>query len=96
MLFVSTSGPVLLRAQYTPMKGSDPEYGQVAVEKCDLRHAEITPHVWLIEVAAPGDAEEWQTRLNDAVDPEHGRFRVRRATPDEEALVRSGKVTLQR
>lgn len=81
-----------LVAQYTAVPGTDPEYGQVAIEKCDVRHAEIARFVWLIEVSEP-DASEWQRKLNAAVDPSHGSFRVRSPTREEEE---KGKGKLQR
>ena len=87
---------VLLEARYAQVKGTDPEYAQVAIEKCDLRHAPLERLVWVIEVDDPGDAGEWQQRLNRAVDAKHGRFAVRRATAEEEDAVRSGRVKLQR
>ncbi len=95
-MLVSSSDKVLLKAFYTPVKGSDPEYGQVAIEKNDLPHREIERFVWLIQVPAPADPGDWQRRLNDAVDPKHGSFRVARASPDEERGVAEGKIILQR
>jgi hypothetical protein len=86
---------VLLKAYYTPVEGSDPEYGQVAIEKNELPHREIARLVWLIQVPAPADPPDWQRRLNDAVDRRHGSFRVSRATADEERQVAEGKITLQ-
>jgi hypothetical protein len=87
---------MLLEATYTQVKDTDPEYAQVAIEKCDVRHARIANFVFVIEVPSPADPVEWQRRLNAAVDVKHGRFAVGRATPEEEEAVRSGRVTLQR
>src|SRR5712692_2360892 len=84
---VIASEKALLKAFYTPVKGSDPEYGQVAIEKNELPHREIERFVWLIQVPAPADPPDWQRRLNAAVDSKHGSFRVTRATEDEERLV---------
>jgi hypothetical protein len=95
MLTVSSNGKVLLNAHYTQVPGSDPEYGQGAIERNDLPHREISHFVWIIQVPAPGDVREWQRRLNAAVDPKHGSFRVVRSTPEEEHQVESGEITLQ-
>jgi hypothetical protein len=88
---------VLLKARYTAAKGSDPEYGQGAIERNDLRHREIERSVWLFLVDAPGDPAEWQKKLNASVDgPQHGSFTVAPASAEEAEQVRSGKITLQR
>ena len=87
---------VLLKARYTAVKGTDPEYGQGAIERNELRHHPL-PHLeWLILVETPGDPAEWQTRLNAAVKPKHGSFTVERASPEEERAVREGRVVMQR
>jgi len=86
----------ILKARYTQVPGTDAEYGQGAIERCDLRHREIERFVWLIAVDPPGDAAAWQKKLNAAVDPKHGAFAVGRASPEEEEAVRSGKIVLQR
>jgi hypothetical protein len=85
----------LLKAFYTPAEGADPEYGQVAIEKNELPHREIERFVWLIQVPAPGDPMDWQSRLNATVDPKQGAFRVTRASAEEEQRVAEGKITLQ-
>ena len=86
---------VLLKARYTSMPGADPEYGQGAIERNDLAHREIEHFVWIFETE-DGDRDEWQRKLNDAVDPKHGSFTVECATPEEEERVRNGTITLQR
>jgi len=93
---MSEPSDVLLKARYTAVKGTDPEYGQGAIERNDLPHREIEHFVWLILVEQPGDPAEWRKRLNDAVDPKHGSFTVERATAEEEEAVRSGRITMQR
>jgi hypothetical protein len=87
---------VILKALYTPVPGSNPEYAQSAIERNDLAHREIARNVWLIRVPEPGDTSEWQRKLNDAVDPKHGAFRVIHATADEERKVESGEMKLQK
>jgi len=87
---------VILEARYTQVPGTDVEYGQGAIERCEVLHREIAPNVWLIAVDPPGDAAEWQARLNANVDPKHGRFAVACATKEEVEAVRSGKIALQR
>jgi hypothetical protein len=87
---------VLLEARYTAVAGSDPEYGQGAIERNDLRHREIEHFIWLVLVDAPGDPAAWQKKLNASVDGPHGSFTVTKASPEEEEKVRSGKITLQR
>lgn len=96
LLSVSSEEKALLKAHYESVKGSNPEYGQGAIERNDLPHREIERFTWLIEVAAPAEPAEWQRRLNAAVDPQHGSFRVERASAEEERRVRSGEMTLQR
>lgn len=96
MLTAASSNPVLLKARYTPVDKADPEYGQGAIEKNDLPHREISRFVWLIQVPAPGDAKEWQGKLNAAVAPEHGSFVVTAATLEEQQLVDCGEITLQK
>jgi len=86
----------LLKAIYIPEHGADPEYGQGAIERNELAHREIEPFVWLIDVPKPEDPAEWQCRLNAAVDPKHGSFRVVEATVDEKRRVESGEISLQR
>ena len=84
----------VLKARYIAVEGTDPEYGQGAIERNELRHHPL-PHLrWLILVE--GSAEEWQTKLNATVDPKHGSFVVECASAEEEEQVRSGKVTMQR
>ena len=85
----------LLKAFYTPVKGTDPEYGQVAIEKTDLPHREVKRFIWLILVPPPPDADHWQHKLNEAVEEKHGSFRVTRATAEEERLVADGTITFQ-
>ncbi len=85
----------LLKAIYTPVPDSDVEYGQGAIERNELAHREITRNVWLIRVDE-GTAADWQRRLNAAVDPKHGSFRVTEPTDDERRRVESGEITLQK
>src|ERR1700760_4386177 len=62
---------VLLKARYTPIEGTDLEYGQGAIEPTALPHRPL-PHLeWLILVEAPADPAEWQARLNQTVNPKH-------------------------
>jgi len=86
----------LLKALYIPLPDTDPEYGQGAIERNERARREIAPFVWLIAVPPPDDAAEWQCRLNAAVDPKHGSFRVMEATADEKKKVESGELGLQR
>lgn len=87
---------VLLKARYLAVEGTDPEYGQGAIERNELRHHPL-PHLqWLILVEAPGDVADWRAKLNAAVDPKHGSFVVECASEEEEKAVREGKITMQR
>src|SRR5947207_15510137 len=95
-MLAASSDTALLKALYRQVKGSDPEYGQVAIEKNELPHREIERFVWLIQVPAPADPADWQRRLNDAVDPKHGSFRVTQASEEEARLVAAGKIILQK
>jgi hypothetical protein len=92
---VADSDKVLLKAIYTPVKGTDPEYGQVAIEKNELPHREIERFVWLIQVPMPGDSEHWRRALNAAVDRKYGSFSVTTASAEEQQKVESGEITLQ-
>ena len=87
---------MLLKARYAQVPGTDPSYGQGAIERNDLAHREIEPFVWLIQVEEPGDPATWRANLNAAVSPEHGSFTVECATPEEESALAAGKITLQR
>lgn len=85
---------VILRVCYTPVEGTDVEYGQGAIERLELAHAPLGDRTWLIRVDDP-DAARWQQRLNDAVDPHHGSFVVEQPTDDELARVQRGEITFQ-
>ena len=87
---------VLLKARYIIAEGTDPEYGQGAIERNDLRHRPL-PHLeWLILVEAPGDAAEWQAKLNAVLDPRQGSFVVKCASAEEEKAVREGRIVMQK
>jgi hypothetical protein len=86
----------LLEARYSAAPGSDPEYAQGAIERHELAHREIEPFVWLIQVPAPANAAEWTRKLNEAVEPRHGSFRVGPASPEERRKVDSGEIILQK
>ena len=96
MVLVSASDPALLKAQYTQIEGTDPEYAQGAIEKNDVPHREIAHFIWLIAVPQPGEPKEWEERLNAAVDRHHGSFRVVAASDAEKRRVRSGEIALQK
>ena len=87
---------LLLKALYTQVPGSDPEYAQGAIERNELAHREIARFVWLIEVPEPGDRDEWRRRLNAAVDATHGAFEVVDASDEERRGVECGEITLQK
>lgn len=86
----------LFEARYTAVPGTDESYGQGAVERNDLRHREISHFIWVIQPEDDASALEWQERLNAAVDPSHGSFRVARATAEEERQLACGEIELQR
>ena len=92
----SPSRHLLLKATYHAVEGSDPEYGQGAIEKQDLAHREIAKMVWLIEVSPPADPGQWQARLNEGVDPAHGSFRLAQPSAEEQRKVDAGEWPLQR
>ena len=84
----------VLKASYIAVEGTDPEYGQGAIERNELRHHPL-PHLrWLI--LADDTPASLQSKLNAAVDPKHGSFVVECASEEEEAAVRSGRITMQR
>jgi len=85
---------VLLKARYTSIPGTDPEYAQGAIERNELAHREIEHFVWVFE--AEGEPSEWEHRLNATVDPKHGSFTVECATAEEEESVRNGTIALQK
>ncbi|HET7707004.1 MAG TPA: hypothetical protein VFM36_13035 [Thermoanaerobaculia bacterium] len=75
--------------------GSDRELAQGAIERHDLRHREIEPRIWLIEVES-GSAAEWAERLTRALPEGGGRFEGKIASPEEIEKVRRGEIKLQR
>ena len=87
---------ILLKARYIAVEGTDPEYGQSAIERNELRHHPMPHFEWLILVEAPADVAEWQAKLNAAVDRKHGSFVVECASAEDEAAMREGKITMQR
>ena len=96
LLCLAMNDSVILKARYTQVPGTDAEYAQGAIERCDVYHREVERFVWLIAVEPPGDAAEWEAKLNANVSPKHGRFAVGRASAEEVEAVRSGKIVLQR
>ncbi|MGA8806232.1 MAG: hypothetical protein WB973_00040 [Thermoanaerobaculia bacterium] len=84
----------VLKAHYIAVEGTDVEYGQGAVERNELLHHPLPKLQWLIVTDL--SAEDLQSKLNEAVDPKHGSFVVECASEEEEAAVRSGKITMQR
>ena len=86
---------VLLKARYTQVPNTDPEYAQGAIERNDLAHREIEHFVWIIQTDE-GSPEEWEAKLNASVDATHGSFTVECATAEEEQGVHDGTITLQR
>jgi hypothetical protein len=87
---------ILLKAHYTPVEGTDPEYAQSAIERNELPHREVSRFAWLIAVPEPGDPRHWQQKLNETVDASHGAFRVTAASEEEKRKVASGEITLQK
>ncbi|MEA2327128.1 MAG: hypothetical protein QOE68_2087 [Thermoanaerobaculia bacterium] len=85
---------IVLKARYIAVEGTDSEYGQGAIERNEVLHHPMPPLTWLI--VAEGSPEDWQAKLNAAVDPKHGSFVVECASEEEEEAVRSGKITMQR
>jgi hypothetical protein len=75
--------------------GSDRELAQGAIERHDLRHREIEPRVWLIEVGQ-GTAADWAARLSKALPDGSGRFEGQAASAEEVEKVRRGEIALQR
>jgi hypothetical protein len=75
--------------------GSDRELAQGAIERHDLRHREITPRVWLIEVEE-GTPEDWAARLTAALPAGSGRFEGSAPSMEEIKKVRNGEIELQR
>lgn len=92
----ATQDRTLLEATYTPIEGSDREYGQGAIERNELAHREIRPNVWVIRVPDEEGPATWAKRLNAAVDSKHGSFRVVEASDEERRGVESGEITLQK
>lgn len=75
--------------------GADRELAQGAIERHDLRHREIEPRVWLVEVPG-GSASDWAARLTKALPDGSGRFDGGPASAEEIEKVRRGEITLQR
>jgi hypothetical protein len=87
---------VVLKVRYAAVEGTDPSYGQGAIERNDLRHRPLPNLEWLILVETTADPAEWQARLNDTVNPKHGSFTVECASAEEERAVREGRITMQK
>lgn len=85
----------VLKVRYAAVEGTDLEYGQGAIERNELPHFPLEPVVWLIRVPEPADPDEWQRRLNEAVDPSHGTFTVERPAADELRRVETGEIRFQ-
>ncbi|MEA2165715.1 MAG: hypothetical protein QOK37_3842 [Thermoanaerobaculia bacterium] len=86
----------LFKAHYIAVEGTDPEYGQGAIERNEMRHHPLPQLRWLILTDEPTTAPELQARLNAAVDPKNGSFVIDAPSADEEEQVRSGKIEFQR
>ena len=86
----------ILKARYVAVEGTDIEHGQGAIERNELPHSPLEPVVWLIRVAQPGDAAEWEKRLSASVDPALGSFRVEQPTADEVRRVETGEIRFQK
>lgn len=86
----------LFKAHYIAVEGTDPEYGQGAIERNELRHHPLPKLQWLILTDESMSANDLQAKLNAAVDPKNGSFTVGAPSPDEEEQVRSGKIEFQR
>ena len=85
----------ILKARYIAVEGTDIEHGQGAIERNELSHSPLEPVVWLIRVPEPGDVTEWQRRLNEAVDPSLGSFKVEQPTAEELRRVDNGEIRFQ-
>ncbi|HXG57467.1 MAG TPA: hypothetical protein VNL91_00395 [Thermoanaerobaculia bacterium] len=83
------------RVSYTPVEGTDVEYGQGAIERNELVHAPLGPVTWLIRVACGDDAASWEKKLNASVDPKHGSFRVGPPSAEEMRKVERGEIRFQ-
>ena len=95
LLALHAPDDTVLKARYIAVEGTDPEYGQGAIERNELLHHPLQHLQWLILVDA-GDPESWQAKLNAAVDPKHGSFVVECASVEEEKQARDGTITFQR
>ena len=95
VLAAAATPETLLKAHYRQVEGTDPSYGQGAIERNELAHREIEPFIWLILVDE-GDSGNWRQRLDAVTNPKHGSWSVTKATPAEVEAVRSGKVKLQK
>jgi hypothetical protein len=84
----------VLKARYIAVEGTDPEYGQGAIERSELLHHPLPHLTWLI--VADVTPAELQSKLNAAVDPKRGSFVVECASEEEEKAVQSGKIAMQR
>jgi hypothetical protein len=85
----------ILKVRYIAVEGTDIEHGQGAIERNELSHFPMEPVVWLIRVPEPGEATEWQRRLNDTVDPSLGSFKVEQPTADDLRRVEAGEIRFQ-
>src|SRR3954452_15755318 len=83
----------VLKSRYIAVEGTNPEYGQGAIERNDVLHYPLPHLTWLI--LAEGSPDELPAKLNASVDPKHGSFVVGCASEEEERAVRSGKIAMQ-
>ena len=95
VLTAAANPGTLLKAHYRQVEGTDPSYGQGAIERNELAHREVEPFLWLILVD-DGDTDDWRRRLDAVTDPKHGSWSVTKASPEEVEAVRSGKIKLQK
>ena len=91
----ASESTIVRKAIYSPVEGTDVEYGQGAIERNELPHREVEPNVWLVRVPVPGLCAEWQRKLNEAVDPRHGSFEVGELSAEEQARVDRGEIEFQ-
>lgn len=88
--------PAVFEIRFIPTRGANLEYAQGAIERCEALHRPLSPVLWVVVDGDGGTAEEWERRLNDAVERGAGRFEVVDAGEELRRRVASGEIALQK
>lgn len=88
--------PAVFEVRFTPTPGANLELAQGAIERCEAQHRPLSPVLWVVVDEDGATAQQWERRLNDAVERGAGRFEVIDAGEELRRRVASGEITLQK